>query len=640
MVKTWLEDNWFARLDRMYAPERLLEAERNITNRSLLPYNIDEFPKLYDTLFPKKDKNLSLRPYYVPGIDYFESCFNKLSKRSGYRSGCKSTYETFIETIYPRYFNRLIEAIPLQVDSRRRAAYNLLKDNQQYKDVRSSETVYRQTTNKYTRDPKKQKQIEEDYIALSHDVKFTTDNGERLTTSEQYVWIDPVDPGESTKDLPDREKEFFLYNMKYLGISDSDLAKLRDKLSKLPNEEFVNISEDSSTYIVEILKEILGSYLSDIKDSAIQKGCKEIPRKGIDVEEAKTTLFDFRKEEICINSDYLGKTSKACRDYFKCDAFVKGLPSLGDSASVITERWLCSGRSAMHFTALCKQLKIDKNLFNDILPEDVYSELIAHPVYLRTDSGFKKPDDEFRDDRVVDINMFEEYVNKSGLPTMAVRAADCTSSLFNSVLGGTLVLDKDNNLLLKRRKAGLITPQQAKAAWRNYYKADVLYLYDHPTETYSDGTPAKTYIPIQVKYVPTDMYTKLPRASKSVQMGHMNANARLLKALVDPKSVGMTEQDRNELMAQVASLLLYGDYFLVTNSWDIWCYLPLSEDTFRRGYNLTETSGGKEYTEKFKISFGNSENMGAADIKLRVANRLKSNEDGRIVLELIPRSAR
>ena len=32
--------------------------------------------------------------------------------------------------------------------------------------------------------------------------------------------------------------------------------------------------------------------------------------------------------------------------------------------------------------------------------------------------------------------------------------------------------------------------------------------------------------------------------------------------------------------------------------------------------------------------------MGAADIKLRVANRLKSNEDGRIVLELIPRSAR
>ena len=427
--------------------------------------------------------------------------------------------------------------------------------------------------------------------------------------------------------------------MKYLGISDSDLDKLRDKLSKLPNKEFVNITEDSSVFIVEILKEILGSYLSDIKDSAIQKGCKEIPRKGVDVEEAKTTLFDFRKEEICINSDYLKKSSKACRDYFKCDAFVKGLPSLGDSASVITERWLCSGRSAMHFKTLCKQSKIDKNLFNDILPEDVYSELIAHPVYLRADSGFKKPDDEFRDDRVVDINMFQDYVNKSGLPTMAVRAADYTSSLFNSVLGGTLVLDKNNNLLLKRRNAGLITPQQAKAAWRNYYKADVLYLYDHPTETYSDGTPAKSYIPIQVKHVPTDVYTKLPRASKSVQMGHMNANARLLKALVDPKSVGMTEQDRNELMAQVASLLLYGDYFLVTNSWDIWCYLPLSEDTFRRDYNLTKTSGGKEYTEKFKISFGNSENMGAADIKLRVANRLKSNEDGRIVLELIPRSA-
>ena len=639
-MKTWSENNWFARLDEMYPPERLLEAEREITNRSLLPDNIDDFPTLYDTLFPKKDKTLSLKPYYVPSIDYFETYFNKLSKRSGCRSGCKSTYEAFVETIYPRYFNRFVEAIPLQVDSRRRAARDLLEGNTRYEDVRSLETEYRQTTNKYTKDPKKQKWIEKEYTALSYAVKFNSNNGERLTTSEQYAWIDPVDPGESTKDLPDREKEFFLYNMKYLGISDSDLAKLRDKLSKLPNKEFVNITEDSSVFIVEILKEVLESYLSDIKDSAIQKGCKEIPRKGVDVEEAKTTLFDFRKEEICINSDYLKKSSKACRDYFKCDAFVKGLPSLGDSASVITERWVCSGRSAMHFTALCKQSKIDKNLFNNILPEDVYSELVAHPVYLRTDSGFKQPDDEFRDDRVVDINMFEEYVNKSGLPTMAVRAADCTSSLFNSVLGGTLVLDKNNNLLLKRRKAGLITPQQAKAAWRNYYKADVLYLYDHPTETYSDGTPAKTYIPIQVKYVPTDMYTKLPRASKSVQMGHMNANARLLKALVDPKSVGMTEQDRNELMAQVASLLLYGDYFLVTNSWDIWCYLPLSEDTFRRDYNLTETSGGKEYTEKFKISFGNSENMGAADIKLRVANRLKSNEDGRIVLELIPRSAR
>lgn len=639
-MKTWSENNWFARLDEMYPPERLLEAERDITNRSLLPYNIDNFPILYDTLFPKKDKALPLKPYYVPGIDYFETYFNSLSKRSGCRSGCKSTYETFVETIYPRYFNRFVEAIPLQVDSRRRAAYDLLKENPRYKDVRSYETEYRQTTNKYTKDPKKQKWIEKEYSALSYAVKFNSNNGERLTTSEQYAWIDPVDPGESTKDLPDREKEFFLYNMKYLRISDSDLAKLRDKLSKLPNKEFVNITEDSSVFIVEILKEVLESYLSDIKDSAIQKGCKEIPRKGVDVEEAKTTLFDFRKEEICINSDYLKKSSKACRDYFKCDAFVKGLPSLGDPASVITERWICSGRSALHFNTLCKQSKIDKNLFNNILPEDVYSELVAHPVYLRTDSGFIDPNDEFRDDRVTDINMFKDYANKSGLPTMAVRAADYTSSLFNSVLGGTLVLDKNNNLLLKRRNAGLITPQQAKAVWRNYYKADVLYLYDHPTETYSDGTPAKTYIPIQVKHVPTDVYTKLPRASKSVQMGHMNANARLLKALIDPKSVGMTEQDRNELMAQVASLLLYGDYFLVTNSWDIWCYLPLSEDTFRRDYNLTKTSGGKEYTEKFKISFGNSENMGAADIKLRVANRLKSNEDGRIVLELIPRSAR
>ena len=639
-MKTWLEDNWLNKLDRIDISERLLEAEREITGLSLLPDNISNFPELYNTLFPEKNPLLANKPYYVPGISFFEAQLNSLSGRSGCRKGCENTYESFIETIYPRLFHNFISVIPLQVESRRRAAYALLKDNQRYKDARSSETAYRQTTNKYTRDPKKQKKIEEEYIALSYAVKFNSSNGERLTTSEQYAWIDPVDPGESTKDLPDREKEFFLYNMKYLGISDSDLAKLRDKLSNLPNKEFVNITEDSSVFIVEILKEILGSYLSDIKDSAIQKGCKEIPRKGIDVEEAKTTLFDFRKEEICINSDYLGKTSKACRDYFKCDAFVKGLPSLGDSASVVTERWLCSGRSAMHFTALCKQLKVDKNLFNDILPEDVYSELIAHPVYLRTDSGFKKPDDEFRDDRVVDINMFEEYVNKSGLPIMAVRAADYTSSLFNSVLGGTLVLDKNNNLLLKRRKAGLITPQQAKAAWRNYYKADVLYLYDHPTETYSDGTPAKTYVPIQVKHVPTDVHTKLPRASKSVQMGHMNANARLLKALVDPKSVGMTEQDRNGLMAQVASLLLYGDYFLVTNSWDIWCYLPLSEDTFRRDYNLTKTSGGKEYTEKFKISFGNSENMGAADIKLRVANRLKSNEDGRIVLELIPRSAR
>ena len=179
---------------------------------------------------------------------------------------------------------------------------------------------------------------------------------------------------------------------------------------------------------------------------------------------------------------------------------------------------------------LCKQSKIDKSFFNDTLPEEVYSGLLEHPIYLAGDASFRNPDDEFSDDRITDVNTFEGYIKSTGLPVMAVRAADYTSGLFNSRLGGTLILDDSNNLLLKRRKSSLLTPQQAKAMWKNYYKADVLYLYDHPTETYSDGTPAKTYIPVQVKWVPS-------RVGKSAQLGHMNADARLLRSLIKPESV-------------------------------------------------------------------------------------------------------
>ena len=66
-MKTWLEDNWLNKLDRIDISERLLEAEREITGLSLLPDNISNFPELYNTLFPEKNPLLANKPYYVPG---------------------------------------------------------------------------------------------------------------------------------------------------------------------------------------------------------------------------------------------------------------------------------------------------------------------------------------------------------------------------------------------------------------------------------------------------------------------------------------------------------------------------------------------------------------------------------------------
>ena len=643
-MKTWKENNWFTRLDGIYGAERLAEAEREITSRSLLPHNIDKFPELYDALFPKEENPLSSRPYYVPSIDYFKDRLDRLSGISGCRSNCKSTYESFIETIYPRLLNNFIRIVTLQVGSRRRAAYDLVKENLRYKTIRSFEKDYLEATNVYTKDPKRQKWIEEEYEALAHAIKFKISKDQTVTGSESYKWIDPIDPGESTNALPNRERAFFIHNMKYLGISDSDLTRLKDSLGELPNEVFVDTSESSLDRIGETLISTLGKYLNSIKDSVIRKGCKEISKAGGSKEDEKKILFDFRKEEICINTDcnligvYLKKPDEGYRKGYKCDAFVKGLPSLGDSDSVVTERMLCSAQSALQFNSLCEQLKIDKNMFTNILPEDVYSGLLEHPVYLAEDAHFKDPDDEFSDDRVTDINTFEGY-NKSKLPAMAVRAAEYTAGLFSSKLGGMLILDDNNNLFLKKGKT-LLTLQQARAMWRDYYKADVLYLYDHPTKTYSDGTPAKTYIPVQVKYVPTYGISDTAVIGKSAQLGHMKANARLLKGLVKPALIGMTAQDRDNLAAQVASFLLYGNYFLVTNSWKRWCYLPMSEDLYKREYKFIKTTGEKEYKDEFTIPLNNSKGLGAADVKMRVANRLESNGDGNIVLEIFPTGIR
>lgn len=632
-MKTWSEDNWFIRLDRLF------EKERVITARSLLPDNIDKFPGLYEDLF--KREPLKFTDFYIPNLEDFERMFRLGDMVC--RETCEGTFETFIEFIFPYLVRDFIEMIPARIERRRQAAYNKVKDTEEYRNVRKIEAEYLKMTNAYTSNPKKKAELDAAYTIMTQKFCFSS----KLKSDPPH--LDPIDPGPSAKGLPGREKAFFIYTVQHLGISDSDIQNLREKLNSLPDDAFIGAPESSLDRVKGVLEEVLMSYFEDIKDSVISNGCKIISRgEQSNKDLLKHILFDFRSEEICINTDYflikdcLGSDKvNDLESKYKCDAFVEGLPSLGDSNSTYVERKYCSRTQSLGFGMLLRDPKTEiAKRFTEILPENIFTGMLEHAVYLDDDAGFQNPDDEYKKGTRVDVVEFGEHRHKS-LPTMAIRPAEYTSQLFTSKLGGQLVLDDNKHLFLKVGRT-LLSPQEARDRWKNYYKADVLYLYDHPSKVYSDGTPAKIYFPVQVKSVKTNILRRNePVLGESAHLGNMSASAKLLRSLVDPEAEGLTTAERDNLAAQVISLLVYGDYLLTVNTWDRWCYLPLTEDLYKREYNFIQTKGAKgnaskEFKDEFTIPLNTPSGTVDTDVKMRVANRIGKNTPGDIHVEIFP----
>lgn len=264
----------------------------------------------------------------------------------------------------------------------------------------------------------------------------------------------------------------------------------------------------------------------------------------------KETFFDIRLEKndnysirMNIKSDYgKNKFNKSVEDtakVYECKNFVDTMSkSKGGEDN--------GGKKEISFCSRTRVRTFQEKVFKDVKP---YFKPLSEKLYLRLKSG-----------ATTDVT----YPDYAGAPAIeALRVGKFTADAYKEKLGGSIATGKVNGvkticLRLEKTKEK-ITVDLAIKRWNRYYKADVVYVIDDPDTSYSDGTPAKLGLPIQVKYL-----------NKSVLIGKRPLSTDAINFLLE------CYKDGGSNLQNLLKLLLFGDYILVTNDWNNYVYLPLA----------------------------------------------------------------
>lgn len=240
------------------------------------------------------------------------------------------------------------------------------------------------------------------------------------------------------------------------------------------------------------------------------------------------------------------------KDLYKCKSFISAMPALekGRSNSSDTEKSFYSEKKVQEFFRNGTYQAAMRLGYFQALSEESYNRILA---------GSSK---------TVNFPAFDNFPSLE-----ALHVATFTENIFDDKLGGTLDLDSSGRVVLRIKSGKELSVEEALKLWRNLYKADVIYVIDHPSKTYSDGTPAKLALPIQVKYL---------KDNSNVLAGKMAVSRKLLKQLQSTSTIDTA------LVRDIVRLLTYRGYVLVVDNWNRRYFLgggpaELSEDEFYKG---------------------------------------------------------
>ena len=260
--------------------------------------------------------------------------------------------------------------------------------------------------------------------------------------------------------------------------------------------------------------------------------------------------------------------------------FVRSMPESkgGESTGGKKEIKFCSKEFVEDF---------QKDVFNNVVS---YFKPLSEEQYLQLRSGAS-----------IDVT----YPEHAGAPAIEVlRIAALTKDLYTTALGGKVTVrntQEGNKEIVLRIGRKIVTVDDAINLWDRYYKADVAYIIDDPDSNYSDGTPAKLGLPIQVKYL-----------GGGVQVGKRPIDSTAIDYLVNTFSEKTPRFNGN--FSKFMKLLLFGDYLLATNNWKNYVYLPLdlknSKYAWGSDFARTKSGDGNEYTVTVSVQ--------DKDLKLRI----------------------
>lgn len=208
----------------------------------------------------------------------------------------------------------------------------------------------------------------------------------------------------------------------------------------------------------------------------------------------------------------------------------------------------------------------------------------------------------------------------------ALKVATATATWFKDQIGCNFEY-KDNRFMIRTDKGVYHSLPDTAKLWNPLYRADAVYLIDSDTDFYSDGTPAKRYISVQIK------------SGTSHFAGSGAAHGLVLECLQsfgkkknkqeqtkDPtlKKASITNNE-SAAVINVFRSLCRGGYIVTHNSWDEWFWLP--DDYMNRpfSYGILDTSEAKDYYIRFKYV--------GHYYKLRVAKPDKKRLENTIRLE-------
>lgn len=486
-MKTWLEDNWFNKIDRLLEREKLRELPpRYLTtsgdeHEKLDVDNLTEFPELMNFLF--FDANIG--DYYDPA-DYPDHRLEYLVGGIGYRDDergeCRHRAEIFknflIDTFIDNYTSRKLSPVEREWQE-----------------------------------------------------AVKTENGEALVDKATFF-------------------------KRYYGIS---------------LEEFNQRIEDIRTAA---------------ERRELEKLSKDAQSVGYDT---RAIIFDVRLSFVSINttSNFLQEAYKKSnkgksfatflKNRFECSSFRTGITATegGKADSEKAEDKYTIDESLQRFQK--DVYPLIKDHFRD-LSEDWYRKLQKAAVDLTYAPAFE------------DTPAIE-----------ALKVARTTAVWFKNQIGCNFEA-QDRRFIIRTDKGIRHRLSDTVELWNPLYRADAVYLIDSDKDFYSDGTPAKRYISVQVK------------SGKSNFVGSGAAYGLILKNLQSyGKKMNITERVNNPALERaeitkderivvrgVFLSLCRGGYAITRDSWESWSWLPDDYMNEPLEYDFLDDSNASDYYIRFK----------------------------------------
>lgn len=525
-MKTWKEDNWFSKLresfERYYAESselsRLEEARTSNGFKTLKAENLAEFPKVFRDLFHlsspelasvEDDTDLTQEVILPQRVTAVEAALKSIVKSAIVcRKDCEEIASVFVDNLVETVINLYLKTAEDCIEYRRLWTLDKLKDNLDYRRLKKQEKTI-EARYPYGHPEKKEKELAKvrgDYASLLPSLSFTDSEDKKISTL-------PVDPA---------DKDLYIAFAKRSLFSDKDIETAKRTI--VAEAKVTNIGDDR----VYAFKHSSG-----------------------DSDYYRTALFDVRDREVCINvaCNYIQKSrtlldmkkvSKA-RKAYKCASFVEGLPNVkeGLTNSIVAEMNAYGEARVKEFQQNIYPLVAEK--FKP-LSEKEYNQLLSKAA---TGSH----------------HIHAAYADAPAIETL--RVATYTADQFKKIIGCNFGLRTDSQgnlvLVIKNDNGGIHSYADTTQYWNNLFRADILYLIDDPSRHYSNGSPAKKYLSVQVKD---------GRAFLGSGKIFPKLHQKLVKFYRKPDSA------TRDLCTQLLKALIRGDYLLVNDTTGEWSYLP------------------------------------------------------------------